>query len=281
MKNIILLLCIFCFFSAKAQYSNYYSIDINQNVNKKVDVSGNVNINKNISTIDYGQLALANAQREKNRLEQLKYENEREKTISLEIASHPFKAFDYGYQNTFTVKGKDAKPFGFKKFTISFRIPHSSLFVQAGQGRYENVSIDGITTEITINGPQHEKDNLEYDIEKAGKMEEIKEGAINENMGLNGESIYIHKKDLDRATVFGIQGYKSSLIWEDEYQYTITDNYVSLDKNEGYGVIYAIKVRTYGDKDEVTFEQLEGRRYYLKRLIEKVISTAVVVDKKY
>jgi hypothetical protein len=42
-----------------------------------------------------------------------------------------------------------------------------------------------------------------------------------------------------------------------------------------------VKVRTYGDKDKTTFEELEGRRYYLKQLIEKVISTAMVYDMKY
>lgn len=34
-----------------------------------------------------------------------------------------------------------------------------------------------------------------------------------------------------------------------------------------------LKVRYSGDKDDVAFEQLEGRRYYLKRLINKTIST--------
>lgn len=281
MKNLILILCTFCFLSTKAQYSNYYTIDINQDVNKKVDVSGNVNINKNISTIDYGQLALANAQRERIRLDGLKYADEREKTISLEIANDPIKAFDYGYQNTFTVNGKDAKEFGFKRFTISYRIPHNALFVLAGNARFENVSSDGVTTEILINGPINDKENSEMDIERDAKMEEVKVGAINENMGLNGESIFIHKKDLNRSTVYGFPGYKSTLIWEDDYQYTITDNYVSLDKSKGYGILYSVKVRTYGDKDEISFEQLEGRRYYLKRLIERIISTAVVTDMKY
>jgi hypothetical protein len=266
--------------SAKAQYSNYY-LDIKQNINKKIDVDGQITVNQHISTIDYGQLAIANAQREKNRLESLKYANEQEKMISYEIATNPLKAYDYGYFTTLTVKGKDASSFGFKRFTINFTIPHSALFVQAGQGRYENISIDGVITELTINGPKYHKEHLGYDIEMAGKMEEVKEGAINEKMGLNGESIFIHKKDLKRAIVFGIQGYKSSLIWEDDYQYTITDNYVSLDTDEGYGVVYAVKVRTYGDKDEVTFEQLEGRRYYLKQLLEKVISTAFCNDMRY
>ena len=83
-----------------------------------------------------------------------------------------------------------------------------------------------------------------------------------------------------RATVFGFRGFKSTIIWEDNYQYTITDNYNSFDKSIGNGIFYSVKVRTYGNKNEVTFEKLEGRRYYLKRLIEKIISTASVTDVK-
>ena len=50
------------------------------------------------------------------------------------------------------------------------------------------------------------------------------------------------------------------------------------NSNLGYGVEILVKVRYHGDKDDVTFEQLEGRRYYLKELIEKIISTAKVND---
>ena len=39
-----------------------------------------------------------------------------------------------------------------------------------------------------------------------------------------------------------------------------------------------IKVRYYGNKSEVDFEKLEGRRYYLKPLIEKIVSTAKIND---
>jgi hypothetical protein len=40
------------------------------------------------------------------------------------------------------------------------------------------------------------------------------------------------------------------------------------------GIFYSAKARFKGDKDDVTFEQLEGRRYYFNRLVKKVISTA-------
>ena len=67
-------------------------------------------------------------------------------------------------------------------------------------------------------------------------------------------------------------GFKSTLIWEDKYEYGITDNYFSFNDTKGNGYTNLVKVRFYADKDNITFEQLEGRRYYFARLIEKIIS---------
>lgn len=253
MKKILLLTLLITFFKVNAQYSGYYTVNqnVNANVNKNVNVSGIVNVNKNISTIDYGKLALANAQNEKTRLENLKYADAKQKQISLEIASDPTKAYDYGFQNTFEVKGKVAKPYGFKKFKMSYRIPHNTLFVNAGSGRFENVSTNNITTEFIISAPLYNKKKDTVDVEKIAKMDSMIVGQLNKD-GKNGE-IFVHKKDINRATVYGVKGFKYSLIWEDDYQYTITDNFISYDPTKKNGVMYFVKVRTYGDKDEVTF----------------------------
>jgi hypothetical protein len=252
---------------------------VNANINQNLNVSGTIFENKTITSIDYGALSLANAQREAIRLENAKYADEQQKHISLEVASNPVKAYDYGYANNFSLKGKEAKSFGFKHFSVSYVIPNNTLFVPAGAGRFENVSIDGITTEIIINGPAYNTNKTVMDIEKFAKMDSTKVGQLNK--GADGNEIFVHKKDLNRATVFGIKGFKSTLIWEDEYQNTITDNYNAYNPSEGNGIFYSVKVRTYGNKSEVNFEKLEGRRFYLRQLIEKVISTAVVYDMKY
>lgn len=262
------------FITTQAQYSTYYNVDLNQNVN----ISGSVYEHKTITTIDYGALQLANAQREANRLENIKYADEQQRRISLEVASNPVKAYDYGYQNTSSAKGKDAKPMGFRSFTMSYRIPNEALFVKAGAGRFENVSSDGITTEIIFFPPLYNKEKKVIDVEKIAKMENTIVGQLNKD---DNEEFFVHKKDINRATVFGIKGFKYTLIWEDDYQYTITDNFQSFDSSQENGVGYLVKVRTYGSKKEVTFEELEGRRYYLRQLIEKIISTAVVYDMKY
>ncbi len=317
-------------------WSNYYiDANINQNINKNVNVRGYVN--QTIRTIDYGALANANAKREKTRLEKQIYDNDQDRIRTLDIANNPVKAFDYGQRTNLkinTSKLNDYKHTNFKKFTISYMVPHSSLFVFAGQGRLENVSEDGIITEIIFSPPWYNKYNhkivshkeyqewknseiekekvkirmpkkrdyktsFEYNralqqfnrdknknifpilnMEDQAKMHDLKVGGLNVLDNITGDEIFVHKKDVNRATVYGVKGFKGTFISEDNYQYMITDNYNSWDL-KGNGIYYFVKVSTYGDKDEVTFEQLEGRRYYLKRLVERIISTASVTDIKY
>lgn len=290
MKIIILTIAVINIFltTIQAQHSTYYNVDINQNanvnINQNVNVSGTVYEQKTIRTIDYGALQLANAQKEKNKLERIIYANQEERRMSLEIASNPVKAYDYGNEIKITKKGKSAKQFGFKSFTLNYIAPHKSLFVFTGAGNLENTSVDGITTEIIIVPPLYNTENIyEYmgidsDVEKIAKMENIEVGQLNERG--NGE-IFVHKKEVNRATVFGIKGFKSTLIFEDDYQYCITDKFQAYDPLKKNGVYHIVQVNTYGSKNEVSFEQLEGRRYYLRQLIEKIISTAMVYDIKY
>jgi hypothetical protein len=273
-------------YSYAQNYSSYY---ISANVNSRVDaninhnVSGVVYENKTITNIDYGALALANAQKEKNRIELMKINNEKEKTIAIEIAENPLKSYDYGYSNTFNVEKKDAKNFGFKRFSMSYIVPNKILFNQAGEGRFENVSNEGIVTEIIINPPSYNKEKKEIDLEKELTNDGIQVGKETEMPDSNNKMrlAFLHKKDLNRATIYGIKGYKKTFIWEDKFEYGITDNYVSYNSNVGNGYTNFVKVRIYCDKDNVTFEQLEGRRYYFTRLIEKIISTAGVFNEKY
>ena len=280
-------------FISDCQYSSYYNVDVNSNsrvsgninVNKNVNISGDVT--KTIKTIDYGALSLANAQREKTRLQAQKYADEKSRQQSLEIATNPMKAFEYGKFQTWDYystaeKRKTAKKYGFKKFKYLFNYPHSSLFNGTGNGRWENVSSDGITTEYFIYPISRIKSEFYGSIkpnqaEIKCKMADIKVGELNDD-GKNGE-IFVHKKDVNRATVYNNKGFKGTLIWEDDYQYTITDNYHAFWKNSN-GVWFRgfARVRYYGDKDDITFEKLEGRRHYLHQVIEKVISSARSYD---
>ena len=281
MKTILVLTMLFIISTLNAQYSNYYTVNENVKVNGNINVNENVKVsgtvNQNIRTIDYGKLALANAENEKTRLQGLIYEDQKAKAISLEIASDPLKAYDYGYNNSFILTKEQAKKSGFIKCSVHSKSPATALFDNAGAGRFQNVSTDGVTTEFTMYLPYFGLDSMgniykPSDVEKG--LEKTKIGAGTKS---DGDSVYFYKVELNRATVYGIKGYSLNLAWEDKYKFGITDNYNLIDDN---GIYYVVKARYYGDKDEVTFEQLEGRRYYLKPLIEKIVSTAYISDFK-
>ncbi len=252
--------------------TTHENVNINKNVNQNIHVGGAIYENKTITTIDYGALAEANANMQRLQFEQQQYADEKQRRIALEMAANPIKAYEYGHDLQITAYDrKIANDYGFKKFSYTYRIPHKDFFYRTGNERLENISSNGITTEIIIFSPYY---NM-YNVELLSKpdLSIIKEDTINEHLTADDTPIYVYKKALIKSTVFGYPGYKLTMIWEDDYQYCITDNYTSIFHTEN-GISFYVKVRTFGNKNEVTFEQLEGRRYYLRPLIEKVISTA-------
>ena len=355
MKKILVFVCSVLPFIANSQYSSYYNVDVNSNSR----VSGNINVNKNvnvsgyttqtINTIDYGALANANAVRERNRIEQnriaieqAKYndEKERQRAIieskkALEIAENPMKAHDYGqfysFTNNYLTKNfKGLLNFGFKSYTESFVIPHKSLFQNVGKGRFENISPDGITTEIIGQIPfnkfrgeykdyesmqvllnKHNRMNLFYALNNKPKKKDYKNNKEEfskdlkryysvcdslDNLVYNRynlkaivnipritegkkfadkkeelfDSSFCHKKKLVKRTVYGQIGYRGTLIWENDLEIGITDNYIAFNNN----VEYYVKVRYKADKEsDVSFQDLEGRRYYLSKYIDKHVAT--------
>ena len=269
MKTILTLVLSLIMISSYSQYSAYY------NVYKKVDVNQKVNISGNINTIDYGSLALANAQREKNRFENEKYLDEKERRISLEIASNPMKAYDYGEDYSYFAKNADK--LNFKKFRLNFKILNSNLFTDVGALKVENVSIDGIKTQIQMYLPMYLK--VALNIEDSLKFNRINIQQINEISSSEYGKIkaFVHKKDIERSTVFGVGGFLGTIIYEDDYQLAISDNYQSFSKD---GIRYVVKVKYFGNKKDTNFEKLEGRRYYLRNVIEKYISSASITDYK-
>lgn len=289
------------FLTVKAQYSTYYNVDVNHNVNvnakinKNVNVSGSVYEHKTISTIDYGALQLANAQREKNRLEQQKFTDERQRQMALEISNDPLKAYDYS--NWLTISSKDKawkenkatkenlskakESSGFKEFRIDYVVPSNLIFTLLNYFQLQNVSSDGVKTDLLIYLPFYNKENVKIDIEEDFEKSIVGEESEEPDDQNKIRKIYFHKKELNRATVYGAKGYRSSFAWEDKFEICLTDNYSFYNENLGNGFTVFVKVRYYGNKSEVDFEKLEGRRHYLKPLVEKIVSTAKVSDLKY
>ena len=289
MKKIIYLF--FCFpIIASAQYSNYYEISskskINANVNVNANINKNVNVTGTVSTIDYGALASANAQREANRISSQQYANQRAKDAAIAIANDPAKAFDYGTDNAWKLDRKTKKKLGWDRKLKYFyhKKPNSSLFVNVAGNmsyNYENTSSDGVKTQIIIYAVQSLKKRREIQPNFNDNFEELfsyKDQTVGElvDFGEPNKKYMLHKKDIKRANVGGLDGFRGTLIWEDKYEKAITDNYASVGVSNGEKYIFAAKVRYKGDVDEVSFEQLEGRRYYFNALIDKMLSTIKV-----
>ena len=360
MKKLLLILLCLPFIGFGQGYSTYYldanvNHNINANINKNVNVSGTINKNVNVSTIDYGALANANAQRESNRLtqqriaiEQAQYRDAKERNDAildanraLEIAEDPMKAHTYGYSYIHkgynsSIKGMEwLKLNGFISFEETMQIPHTSLFENVGGGRWENISADGITTEIIFQAARYNYRNFPYlDFEQAKKYqargallyeyyqnnkkpsrknyrkkyEDYKKDLVRYNEvcdsldnygylttpktnskfpGLientmfpssDGDSAYCHKKKAVKRLVYGHKGYRYSLVWEDDYEMCITDNYESISE----GATFFVKVRYKADKGaDITFEDLEGRRFYLSKFIDKTIATRKISNEVY
>ena len=275
------------------QYSNYYSkvdaninVKSNININKNVNVSGN--INKTVTTIDYGALRLANVQKEKNRLESLKYSDNQQKNQAIEIASNPIKAFDYGKDNSWVMEKKRARSYGFSKGTVYYhKIPNESLFASLGGYKYRNESEDGIVTEIEFGAVQYLWGMTAYLKLSKDKKRENKKGwqpflgntekwvkykvKPLEVGKVTKDGQYTHKTDINKAKVFGQEGFVWSWFYEDDYEYVIKDNFHLLLAN-GFNINVGVRYR--GDKDKIDFEMLEGRRAYLDRLCKQIIATA-------
>ena len=286
MKKILFTLALLVSFSSFGQYSSYYGYN-RVDANVKVESNVNATINKTVKTIDYGALRLANAEKEKNRLASLKYSDTKQKNQALEIAIDPQKAFDYGKDNSWRMNSKRAKSYGFSNGTIYYhKIPNKSLFASTGNYSYRNESESGVVTEIELGSPYYvfgttsfldlKKKERNKIIEKwqpyLGKTEErVKSQMATLKVGELKEGTFTHKKDINKSKVFGKEGFVSSWFYEDDYELVIKDNFEFISSN---GVIYKAGVRYRGDKDEVTFEMLEGRRSYFKKLCAQIIATA-------
>lgn len=269
-----------------AQYSNYYTVDvnadINANINKNINVSGN--INKTITTIDYGALASANAQYERNRIESMQFQNQLLKQQAIEIANDPFNAYQYSQVHIEKLKDREVlNSLKIDKGEIRIAIMHPTLFTQIqgteGWITYQNRSSKDVLTEIIFFAPFSTELAPQYSsiegLEKMLKYEDITEGQETDKLS-SGAKSFLHKKDIKRATVWGKQGFKGTLVWEDQYEKAITDNYFTVYD----GVVYGVKVRYKGDTSVVNFEELEGRRFYFSRLIEQYIATPNYTYKK-
>ena len=147
--NLIYTLILVPIFSL-AQYSKYYQVDVNQNIKADVNINQTVSGEVTYKTIDYGELAKANALKEKIRLQNKIYNSEEERKRSLEIAQNPLKAYEYG---TWKWQKVSKKQNGYGNRWVYYKLPHNALFKQSGFG-IDNTSDDFVNTRLSVEYPQ-------------------------------------------------------------------------------------------------------------------------------
>lgn len=285
-KSLLLVLLLFVSIVSGQEYSTFYgTIDANHNVdvNQNVNLTGTVNqnIRKTITTIDYGALAAANAQKETNRLMAIRYADSKAQTQAQEIALDPYAAYKYGAIIDLTFSRRESKKIlkrghDGNKARWTFIEPNSLLFSSTGFGKYRNTSADGLVLcEVEINRVY----TYDYLCSKYPTIYKASEGtaiAQAENtkdifkVGVLTKGYFTHKHDIGRATVYGHRGFRGTWIYETDYDYVIKDNYYSFSN----GIFYQCGIRYSVAKSDGSFEDLEGRRHYLRKLGEEIIATA-------
>lgn len=291
---LIILLCSFPIINY-SQYSNYYMVDVKQDIK----VKGEITVNKKIETIDYGALALAEAQNEKNALESKMYKDNSQRQNAIEIANNPLKAFDYGEEikwivdANYSVVGsgnrKIAKSYGYNYFYVKHIRPNTALYALYDDGwSYINESNKGVTTILSLEVPEHtltttetnemkKKDRqatIEYWNKLWGNTEYYIKNYFDLTLGLKKEGTkdeyYLHKVEIKRANVAGSEGFVLTRCMETNYERIIEDLYISLTSD---GFYKSSSVKYKGDRDAIDFKELESRRAYLVPLNRKLIST--------
>lgn len=282
MKRIFFIALTLLSVSTYAQsYSSYYGhVDVNQ----KVEIDATVD--KTIKTIDYGALAAANAQKEANRLNRLKYTDARDAQRAKEIAEDPYMAYTYGEKFNQKIGRLSSflylRPLGHagRRISWSFVKPNRLLFSEMQLGAFRNSSPDGkiecvIHVGMVFNYNKYKKDYPEWNPAEVTSARELTdfindEYQVGQIKKIEGENCFIHKQDLSRATVYGNNGYLTTMAYESDFEKVILDNYTTFDD----GIVYYCIVKYSVDKRDGDFEDLEGRRHYLKRLGEEIIASA-------
>ena len=93
------------------------------------------------------------------------------------------------------------------------------------------------------------------------------EGAYNDGFTV------LHKSNVRKVRMYGEKAFVGTYYAEDEYEIMITDLYYLSDKLNG---MYGYQRATFtGSKSEVSFEDIEERRLYFRRLIEKLVDNSL------
>ena len=264
---------------AKPTYANPYvqpiKVQVQLNPNNSIQQAGqnfaNSMANAVANRANYAAAQAANAQA-------AVYASDISMKQAVEIAKNPLKGYEYGRYIDPIAKGKFAKSQGFKKAIVTLTMPHPSIFSHQRNWIFRNESEKNIVTELSLWSPFKKKSpwGNKFKVFQTLSVEEYLKFPKNIVGKKNTKGNFIHHKEIKKATVFSNPGYKGTLYIEDDYEYIIQDLYYS----EKDGIIFNGDVVIKGDKTEVTFEDLEERRQYLRRLVNQTIAAANLISYK-
>lgn len=220
-----------------------------------------------ISTISWDSLYIANLRMEK---ELLAGRDSLPSELRARMVTHPEIRFESDYYLYEEYEGEEAQEFGFRKFTLEYLAPEEEFF--SGKGRsFRNISPDGVLTEIDIFLPVRDSEWTESDLMEYVERAEYYPGQVYMS---EEEYMFVHRREvLEGAWFYQQTGYRTTLRWEDFGKVAISDYYAAQNEIDGEPTLYFVDVTFSGDKQNLSFEQLEGRRYYLRAFINELISS--------
>lgn len=298
-KKVVLLIFLFSNYSfsqvqiqgAQPTYANPnpqpIKVQIQQNPADAYSNSFNAARNATSNSLKNASIRKANyAAKQAAEAEARAYNSERERAEAIEIADDPYNAIKYTSTRKFTIDKNLRNVWGIPKdFEIGvFKIPHKAIYTQEHLDYYKNTSSNYIKTEFYPPVPFYPSNMSRKqlnNIEKLFRAFEILKGAKHSVLNAIPAYFKIGEVQVDdlktiklsparRLEVLGMTGYTIAAYFEDEFDKRIVEYYISTDAKKGvynYG-----RIRYSGSKaDGITFDDLDARRDYLRRVNESYI----------
>lgn len=268
MKKIYNSLMLLFFIFSSAQKINYYNLD----ASIKSDIKVKTTVEKYTTIIDYGKIAQANVDYEKNRLERDKYNYKIAEDISNKVAIYPDLAIDYGI----TYYWKPKNMFGVKKATVQFIYPN--LFFNQTNAEYIHNGPKGITTRLNFFIGHPKGKDLPPSLIGASSDDVAKYQLQEGGTYYDGEiplSVIAVEKDF--GSISSISGFKYSAAMEGDAQIMIIDQ-IAASVIDGIRILVVVKYT--GSKRNVSYIDLKQQQEYMRPLIDKFCSKIKILDYK-
>lgn len=257
-----------------SQRINYYNLDayIKSDVKIKSDINIKATVDKYTTVIDYGKIAEANVEFEKNRFEREKYNNKIANEIASKVSTNPELAIDYGLIYYWRPKNV----FGIKRATVQFVYPN--LFFTQTNTEYIHNGPKGITTRLNFYIGHPNGKDIPISL-KGASSDDVAKYQLQEGVTYyDGEiPLNVVAVEKDFGSISSISGFKYSAAMEGDAQIMITDQ-IAASIVDGIRILVVVKYT--GSKKNVSFLELKQQQEYFNPLIEKFCSKIKILDYK-